>query len=225
MTGFYFHPFNSCLNSSTYVPGHLLLYAGGAFLGLPLTIVFMLIALKYRSPVMFPFIVAGSYGFLHTGIWMLKAILSPEIATDYTYMIELGSPGSLMLLTGVVYILFGIVSRIFFLPLAGIDFKITYRTRIAIYLIGIFPWYVLHGLYNIVFSNSALIILVCLILPELFYALAEASISLPLQRKLKFFRRIQKKTIKNQHLVIIITAIILLCILAAITNSVFMVKT
>jgi len=130
-----------------------------------------------------------------------------------------------MLLTGVVYILFGILSRIFFLPLAGIDFKINYRTRIAIYFLGIIPWYVLHGLYNIVFKDSVIIILAYLIISEAVYALAEASISLPLQRKLKFFRRIQKKTIKNQHLVIIITAIILLYILAARTNSVFMVKT
>jgi len=225
MTGFYFHPFNSCLNSSTYVPGHLLLYSGGAFIGLPLTIVFMLIALRYQSPVMFPFIVTGSYGFLHTGIWMIKAIARPEIATDYTYMIELGSPSSLILITGVIYILFGILTRIFFLPLAGIDFKINFRTRIAIYLLGIIPWYILHGLYNIAFSSSALIILVYLVLPESFYALAEASLSLPLQKKIKLFRRIQKKTIKNQHLVIIITAIILLYVLAALTNSVFMVKT
>jgi len=190
MTGFYFHPFNSCLNSSTYVPGHLLLYSGGAFIGLPLTIVFMLIALRYQSPVMFPFIVTGSYGFLHTGIWMIKAIARPEIATDYTYMIELGSPSSLILITGVIYILFGILTRIFFLPLAGIDFKINFRTRIAIYLLGIIPWYILHGLYNIAFSSSALIILVYLVLPESFYALAEASLSLPLQKKIKLFRRI-----------------------------------
>ena len=32
MTGFYFHPFGACLNFSTYVPNHILLYAGGAFI-------------------------------------------------------------------------------------------------------------------------------------------------------------------------------------------------
>ena len=89
MTGFYFHPFNGGLNSSTYVPNHLLLYAGGSFLGLPFTLSFIVLALKYRSPVMFPFIVSGSYGFLSTGIWMIKSMLSPETNTDYTYMIDL----------------------------------------------------------------------------------------------------------------------------------------
>lgn len=225
MTGFYFHPFNSCLNSSTYVPGHLLLYAGGAFLGLPITIVFMLIALKFRSPVMFPLIVTGSYGFLHTGIWMIKAITSPETATDYTYMIELGTPGSIIFITGVFYIIFGVLSRIFFLPLAGIDNKIKLGTRISIYLLGIIPWYILHGLYNIAFNNSALIMLVLVVIPELVYALTEAGISLPLQRKTGFFRKIGSKQIKNKHLIIIIIAVLLLYSIAFITNSLFMVKT
>lgn len=224
MTGFYFHPFNGCLNSSTYVPGHLLLYAGGAFLGLPLTIVFMLIALKYRSPVMFPFIVTGSYGFLHTGIWMIKAIARPEIATDYTYMIQLGTPGVIILLTGIVYILFGILSRIFFLPLAGINFRISYHTRIIIYLLGIIPWYILHGIYNIVFRKSVIIAFVYLLIREAFYALAEAGISLPLQRKIGVFRIIEKKTITKKHIVIIILVILILYIITAITNSLFMVK-
>ncbi len=224
MTGFYFHPFNSCLNSSTYVPGPLLLYAGGAFLGLPLTIVFMLIALKYRSPVMFPFIVTGSYGFLHTGIWMIRAIARPEAATDYTYMIQLGTPGAIIVLAGVVYILFGILSRIFFLPLAGIDLRINYKTRIAIYLLGIIPWYILYGVYNIAFRNSAIIAFVYLVICEAFYALAEAGISLPLQRKVGLFRTIEKKTITNKHFAIIILVILLLYTITTITNSLFMVK-
>ena len=224
MTGFYFHPFNSCLNSSTYVPNHILLYAGGAFLGLPFTIVFMIIALKYRSPVMFPFIVTGSFGFLHTGIWMIKAIASPETATDYTYMIELGTPGLIIFIAGVLYILFGVFSRIYFLPLAGIDHKVKLRTRIAIYLLGIIPWYILHGLYNIAFNNSTLIILAIIILPELVYALTEAGISLPLQRKTKFFRKIESKSIKNRHFIIIIIAALLLYLIAAVTNALFYFK-
>ena len=225
MTGFYFHPFNSCLNSSTYVPGHLLLYAGGAFLGLPLTIMFMLLAMKYRSPVMFPFIVTGSYGFLHTGIWMIKAIARPGIATDYTNMIQLGTPESIILSIGILYIVFGLLSRILFLPLAGIDFTINYRTRIAVYLLGIIPWFILNGLYNIVFRNSALIALVYLVISEALYALAEAGISLPLQRRIRLFRKIESKTITNKHFAIIILAILILYTIAAITNSLFIIKT
>lgn len=225
MTGFYFHPFNSCLNSSTFVPGHLLLYAGGAFLGLPLTILFMLIALKYRSPLMFPFIVTGSYGFLHTGIWMIKAIAIPDIATDYTYMIELGTPGGIILLTGVVYIIFGVMSRIFFLPLAGIDYKVKLSTRIYIYLLGIIPWYIFHGLHNHLFNNSALITLLIIIVPESVYAICEAIISLPLQRRTRFFRKMERRTVKIRHFIILIIIILVLYSIAFIINSIFMVKT
>ena len=132
MTGFYFHPFNGGLNSSTYVENHLLLYAGGAFIGLPLTIIFMFMALRYRSPVMFPFIVTGSCGFLQTGIWMIKSVLNPEIATDYTYMIDLGSSELFMIIVGISFFLFGILSRIFFLPLAGIDSSVVLKNRLLI---------------------------------------------------------------------------------------------
>ena len=225
MTGFYFHPFNGDLNSSTYVPNHLLLYAGGSFLGLPFTLSFIVLALKYRSPVMFPFIVSGSYGFLSTGIWMIKSMLSPETNTDYTYMIDLGFPSSIMITIGVVYFSFGILSRIFFLPLAGIDYKINYRTRLAIYLTGIIPWYILHGLYNIVFNNAAIVVLAYLILTETFFALIESSLSFPLQRKFRFFRIIHRKTPTNQHFVIIIITVLLLYTIAIIVNSLFTIET
>ena len=55
-------------------------------------------------------------------------------------------------------------------------------------------------------------------------ALAEAGISLPLQRKIGVFRIIEKKTITKKHIVIIILVILILYIITAITNSLFMVK-
>ena len=49
---------------------------------------------------------------------MVKSVLSPEVTTDYTFMIEFGAPGFLMVIIGSAYIAFGFLSRIFFLPLA-----------------------------------------------------------------------------------------------------------
>ena len=224
VTGFYFHPYNSCYNSSTYVPNHLLLYSGGAFFGLPLTILFMLIALKYRSPILFPLIVTGTYGFFSTGIWMLKSIITPEIQTDYTYMIELGTPGFLMLIIGIIYISFGLLARIFFLPLAGIDFKTNYRTRFAVYIAGILPWYVLHGLFNLIVNDFPVIRIIYFLLPVFFVITFEAYISLPLQRNLKVFRQIPNQHIKNVHFITILVAICILYVSMILVNMFFPLK-
>ena len=225
VTGFYFHPFNSCYNSSTYVPNHLLLYSGGAFFGLPLTIFFMLFALKYRSPILFPLIVTGTYGFISTGIWMLKSIISPEIQTDYTYMIELGTSGFLMLIIGIIYISFGLLARIFFLPLAGIDFKTNYKTRFAVYIVGILPWYVVHGLFNIIVNDFPVISIIYFLIPIFFIITFEAYISLPLQRNLKIFRQIPKQQTKNIHFITILVAIFILYASMILVNIFFPLKT
>ena len=224
ITGFYFHPFNSCYNSSTYVPNHLLLYSGGAFFGLPLTILLMLFALKYRSPIMFPLIVTGTYGFFSTGIWMLKSIIYPEIQTDYTYMIELGTPGFLMLIIGIIYILFGLLARIFFLPLAGIDFKSTYKTRFAVYLLGILPWYLLNGLFNLTVNDFPIVSVTYFLISVIFYLIFEAFISLPLQRNLKLFRHISNQQIKNIHFAVILFAIFIIYGIMIFVNTFFPLK-
>ena len=48
--GFYLHPFDSCLTYGTYVPNHILLYAGGAFIGGASTLLFPVLAWKIRRP-------------------------------------------------------------------------------------------------------------------------------------------------------------------------------
>jgi hypothetical protein len=77
-------------------------------LGLPLTELFMLAALKYRSPLMFPLIVTGSFGFVSAGIWMIRSLIQPATVTDYVSMIQPGTPALLMGITGAVYILIGL---------------------------------------------------------------------------------------------------------------------
>lgn len=225
MTGFYFHPFNGGLNSSTYVPNHILLYAGGAFFGLPLTIIFMLFALKKKSPVMFPFIVAGSFGFFSSGLWMLRSLSRPDIFTDYTSMIKLGVPGFVMLLTGIIYISFGLLARIFFLPLAGITHETNYPRRISIYLLGVIPWYLLMGLFNIFYKQYAVVSLVSLLMPVALYTLFEALISLPLQKKVRLFRYMPYKTVTSKHLIFICMGIILLYAVMIGVDILFPIKT
>jgi len=224
VTGFFFHPFDSCYNSSTYVPNHLLLYSGGAFIGLPLIILLLLVALKYKSPLMFPIIVAGVYGLISSGIWMLKSIMAPEFATDYTYMIDLGTPAFLMPIIGIIYISFGFLVRIFFLPLAGIDYKATYGTRFTVYLEGIIPWFILNGLYNIVINKFPIISIVYLLIAILFYIILEVLISLPLQRRYKFFKYISVQQIKNKHLITIGIGIFILYSIMIIVNMLFPLK-
>ena len=225
VTGFYFHPFNSSYNSSSYVPNHLLLYAGGAFFGLPITIIFMLIALKYRSSLLFPFIISGAYGFCTTGTWMLKALISPEITSDYTYMIELGTPGLVLLIVGIIYITFGIFVRIFFLPLAGIDYKTNYETRFIIYFTGILPWYILQALFNLFVNDFPLVSLIYFLIPIILFLVFEVYISLPLQRKFKVFKQIPRQQIKIHHNIAILVGAVILYVIVIIVNQYFPLQT
>jgi hypothetical protein len=225
MTGFYFHPFDGCLNSSTYVPNHILLYAGGAFFGLPLTIIFMIVALKKKSPVIFPLIVAGTFGFLSSGIWMLRSLSRPDIFTDYSSMVKLGVPEFVMLLAGIIYISFGLLARIFFLPLAGITKETNYPTRFSVYLLGVIPWYLLLGVFNIIFRQYAFVSLVSLLIPVILYTLFEALISLPLQKKVWLFKYMPYRTVTKKHLIVICIGIILLYTVMIGVDILFPIKT
>ncbi len=221
VTGFYFHPFNGGLNSSTYVPNHILLFSGGAFLGLPVTIIFMFLAYKYKSPIMFPLIMVGSFGFYSTGIWMIKSLFYPEIFTDYSYLIyELGVPAFYMLIGGIIYIFFGFLSGIFFLPLIGIDYKMKYLSRFTVFILAIIPWEILHQVYSIIYNNSSLTSFARLF-PVFFYAIVFAFISLHLQRKIRFFRLIPVKIVKNKHFIIVLIAIIVLYTIMFTINHLF----
>jgi hypothetical protein len=184
----------------------------------------MLYALKYRSPVMFPLIVTGTYGFFSTGMWMLKSIIYPEIQTDYSYMIELGTPGFLLVIIGIIYISFGLLARIFFLPLAGIDFKSTYKTRFVVYLLGILPWYLLHGLFNLTVNDFPIISVIYFLISVVFYITLEAFISLPLRRNFKLFRYNPNQQIKNIHFAVIIFAIFIIYGIMIFVNTVFPLK-
>jgi hypothetical protein len=221
ITGFYFHPFDASYNFSTAVGNHMFLYAGGAFIGLPLTIIFMGIALRYRSPFMFPFITAGVYGFISTGVWMIKAVTAPGIATDYTYMVGLGFPAFIFPIIGILYIAFGILARIFFLPLTGIGPETKYGARFTVYLAGIIPWFILHGVYNMVFHGSSILNVASFLAPVIVYTGLEALISLPLQRKVRLFQRIPTQKVKLRHFIITGAGISLVYAAAILVNAFF----
>ena len=56
--GFVLHPFLACYAPSTYVPDHILLYAGGALIGGTSTVLFAILAWRYRSPYLMPFVMS-----------------------------------------------------------------------------------------------------------------------------------------------------------------------
>jgi hypothetical protein len=181
----------------------------------------MIVALKYRSPVMFPLIITGVYGFISTGIWMIKSVTSPEIMTDYTYMIKLGFSEYLLPIIGIIYISFGFMARIFFLPLAGIDSKSNYKARFTVYLAGIVPWFILQGLYNMVFNSFSLLNVFLFLVPIIVYTSLEALISLPLQRKVNFFKHIPSQQIKPRHFITILVFIMVIYTAAVLVNTFF----
>ena len=71
VTGFFFHPFKACLNYSTYVPNHVLLYAGGFLIVGGATVVFPVLLWKIRSPYILPLVLACAAGLTTTARWLL----------------------------------------------------------------------------------------------------------------------------------------------------------
>jgi hypothetical protein len=156
---------------------------------------------------------------------MLRSLSRPDIFTDYTSMIKLGVPEIVMLLAGIIYIAFGLLARIFFLPLAGITKETNYPTRFSVYLLGVIPWYLLLGLFNIVYKQYAVVSLVSLLIPVALYTLFEALISLPLQKKVRLFRYMPYQAVTKKHLIVISIGIILLYAVMIGVDLLFPIKT
>ena len=212
VTGFSFHPFNGCLNFSTAVPNHIFLYAGGAFIGGAFTIIFPLLALKYKTPFIAPFVMACAAGLTTTACWMLISPFSTTF-TDYTAMIKLGVPGVCLVLSGVLYLIIGIGTLILFLPLFGVGHDTGFFRRLAVTEGGILPFHLAAIVYRwLMRGEISLTSLAGLRIPAVFMALV-AFLSWRLPIWFPAARRIQPQRIKLYHIVVIWAGVAILTVL------------
>lgn len=207
MTGFYFHPFEACLNFSTYVPNHILLYAGGAFIGGASTIVFALLAWKYRTPFMVPFVTACSAGLTTTSRWMLTAPFG-NVATDYTYMANLGFPMALIIAAGIVFLAVGVFVRILYLPLLGITYDTGIPRRIAIYELGLLPYSIVNMVY--VWNGERTLLNIAFIVVSAVLLAIEAVLSKWLSARFSLFKRIAPVRVRQSHVSAVWIGVIIL---------------
>jgi len=209
VTGFYFHPFNACLNFSTYVPNHILLYAGGAFIGGASTIIFPVLAWKFRSPLMVPLVMACSAGFISTSKWMLIAPFSNAFS-DYSSMISLGVPAGLILLAGILYLIIGVLTLILYLPLLGIDDKTSMMRRLLIFELGILPYQLFSCIYLwLVNDHQPLFMLINLIISAGFLVII-ALLSKWLPVWFSFFRKMSPEKTYKSHIVTVWAGVFIL---------------
>lgn len=198
MTGFYFHPFNACYNFSTSVPNHIFLYAGGAYIGGLSTIIFAILAWRFRTPLMVPLVAACSAGLTTTARWMLTTPFS-DVFTDYSSMVALGVPLTFIILSGVIFLFIGVAVRILYLPLVGISQKTGLGRRLIIYLLGILPYYVGGCVYhNITKGSNFLAMAPSLGIVAVFLAI-EAIFSKLLPQWVSFFRSINPARVRTSH--------------------------
>jgi hypothetical protein len=198
MTGFYFHPFEACLNFSTYVPNHILLYAGGAFIGGASTIVFAFLAWKFRTPFMVPFVTACSAGLTTTSRWMLMAPFG-RATTDYTSMVDLGFPVALIIVAGVVFLVVGVSVRILYLPLLGVTYETGIPRRIAIYELGLLPYSIVNVVYVWLTRGGRPLLNVAFLIVMAVLIAVEAVLSKWLPSRLPFFKKIGPVRIRPSH--------------------------
>jgi hypothetical protein len=189
VTGFSFHPFKSNYCYSTYVPNHILLYAGGALFGTLITLLFPVIAFRRHTVYLAPFVMSAAASLTISGKHM---ILTPFMkgVTDYTCLVDLGVPLALIVMIGAVCVVAGVLLRILFLPLFGVGVSVRLPRRIAVYELGVLPFYLANGIYiYIANGRPALIILKVISLPAL-AVFIEAILSKRLQERYSFFRTI-----------------------------------
>lgn len=200
VTGYRFHPFDPCYNYSTFVPNHILLYAGGAYIGGLVTVVFPLLAWEYRSPYMVPLIMTCAPGLITTGFHMLVDRFW-FLQSDYVFMVNLGVPSVLIILSGILFIVLGLGIRIIYLPLLGIPYNASFLQRCAIYSLGMLPYYLATGGYNIFVHHYSAAHLISLLAPGIVFLLVEAAVSVCLQRHVRFFRSIPVIPVTRAHIV------------------------
>lgn len=200
MTGFYFHPYDACFNFSTAVPNHILLYAGGAYIGGLSTIIFAVLAWRFRTPLMLPFAAACSAGLTTTARWMLTTPFS-DVFTDYSSMVTLGVPIAFIVLSGVLFLIIGVAVRILYLPLVGISQETGISRRLLIYLVGILPYYIGGCVYhNITKGSSFLAMAPSFGITAVFLSI-EAILSKLLSQWSAFFRTIKPARVRTSHVV------------------------
>jgi hypothetical protein len=170
MTGFFFHPFDACYNYSTSVPNHTLLYAGGALFGGTATLLFPILAARWRTAFMAPLVAACMAGLVTTSRWMI--LVSRSTAdTDYSRLVELGVPAGLIIGVGIVFLLLGVSVFVVFLPLFGISPQAAFGRRLLVLELGIVPYFVATKLYFMIAKGASPVILASLITPAVFFAL------------------------------------------------------
>jgi hypothetical protein len=200
MTGFYFHPYDACLNFSTAVPNHILLYAGGAYIGGLSTIIFAVLAWRFRTPFILPFVAACAAGLTTTARWMLITPFS-DVFTDYSSMVALGVPVTFIILSGVIFLIIGVVVRILYLPLVGVLYDTSIGHRLLIYLLGILPYYIGGCAYhNITKGSSFLAMAPSLGIVAVFLSI-ETICSKLIPQWIPFFKTIKPARVRTAHIV------------------------
>ena len=199
VTGFCFHPFNSAYCYGTYVPNHLFLYAGGIFLGTPVSLLLVLLGLRFRTPYMMPLIMTVCAGLIPTGWHMLRDHFF-AITTDTTSMIEHGMPMAVLIFAGVVYVFLGWGIRIFFLPLMGVQHGATVKTRTYVYLIGIMPYYLAGLVYACVTAGTAILPQMAFLISAALLLVFEAWLSKWAVDHLSLFGKLNPVPISWKHL-------------------------
>jgi hypothetical protein len=197
VTGYRFHPFDGCLNFSTYVPDHVLLYAGGAFIGGAATILFPVLAWKRRTPGVMPLVLACAAGLVTTAHWMLRAPWS-DVFTDYTAMIELGVPWPVFLGTGTLYLAIGVAVLVLYLPLLGMAHDAGLGRRLALFELGILPYHLAAVAHGWVRAGGPARFPVPLVVTAAFLALW-ALLSRRLQARWPFFRSVAPARLRPAH--------------------------
>jgi hypothetical protein len=200
--GLVVHPFLACYAPSTYVPNHILLYAGGALIGGSATVGFAILAWRYRTPYMMPLVMACATGLLTTSCWMLIAPFS-NVQTDYYFLISLGVPAVVIVLWGLLLLGIGLSVLALYLPLAGVSSETGFVSRLITLEIWILPYQIAGAIYQSILHGSKLTGALTSTLWMALIVFVIALISMLFQKRIRFFQRVERSEIRNTHVIVV----------------------
>lgn len=219
--GFVLHPFLACYAPSTYVPDHILLYAGGALIGGTFTVLFAFLAWRRRSPYLMPLVMTCAAGLITTSRWMLLAPFTAD-KTDYYFLTTLGVPAAVIFLWGILFLVVGLAVFITFLPLVGISYRASLLDHIIVIELGILPYQVGASVYRIFAGQADLGGLFARLVSEAAVLLILAWASKWLAGRIRFLRSIETVAVSKTHAAVAwagAAALIITMLLASISRD------
>jgi hypothetical protein len=154
--GVYLDPFGgSHITGTKKIPNNVLAVtsATGPLLNLFLGITTFIVLWRFRKPILLPLLIWGPVACIQEGVTFSLGLLTP--GGDARWIATLGVPVSIILITGIILIIVGLLGVSLLLSLAGLETNNSFFQKILIVLVGMGSLMLIRAIYSFSVSPAA----------------------------------------------------------------------